>query len=47
MEKVEINIGDLHGWRREKRSLTVVMHRKVEMNEWRNLGKVEIEAEGF
>ena len=25
----------------------MVIHRKVEMNKWRNLGKVKVEVEGF
>ena len=30
-----------------KRSVTVVMYRKVEMYGWRDLEKVEIDVEGF
>ena len=47
METCEINLGDLHDWWREKKSLTVVMYRKVEMYGWRNLEKVEIDVKGF
>ena len=40
-------LGVVHGWWREKRSVTVVMYRKVEMYGWRDLEKVEIEVEEF
>ena len=40
-------LGVVHGWWREKRSVTVVMYRKVEMYGWRDLEKVEIDVEGF
>ena len=47
LETCRMYSGDVHGWWREKRSLTVVMYRKVEMYGWRDLEKVEIDVEGF
>ena len=47
VEMNELIPGGLRVWWRKLISLTVEMCRKVEMNGWRFLRKVEIDVEGF